>query len=306
MKRFLLLIGILIFILLGAYLWVEPATLPVAEEAAAPIYSPPSVLPQEVSIKIFPEAVLQGDPALIVVEGTATVESIRFDGKNLNVFDHDGKPAALVGIDLRGRTGAYPIEVTLADNKKIKQDLIVGTRTIVKAPLGIPDKLGGDTPEAEKELIDTLAREGALISAIIPGEKKLWDGKFRLPLDGNIVVTDTYGYSRLTGASTIAHKGTDYRAAVGTPVYAMNSGTIRFTEYLRNYGHTIIVDHGAGVLGIYMHLSEILVKKGEMVEKGQLVAKSGETGYVLGPHLHLTIRINGISIDPEKFIKLPL
>ena len=53
-----------------------------------------------------------------------------------------------------------------------------------------------------------------------------------------------------------------------------------------------------------MHLSEIIIKNGDIVEKGQLIAKSGNTGYVLGPHLHLTIRINGISIDPLKFMEL--
>jgi murein DD-endopeptidase MepM/ murein hydrolase activator NlpD len=117
-------------------------------------------------------------------------------------------------------------------------------------------------------------------------------------------VTDTYGNSRVTGGSNISHKGTDFRAAVGTPIYAMNSGVVRLTRNMRNYGNTIVIDHGLGLHTIYMHLSEISVDLNQRVEKGELIGKSGDTGYVLGPHLHLTIRINGISIDPEKFMAI--
>jgi murein DD-endopeptidase MepM/ murein hydrolase activator NlpD len=91
---------------------------------------------------------------------------------------------------------------------------------------------------------------------------------------------------------------------VGTPLYAMNSGTVRFTQNLRNYGNTIIIDHGLGLHTVYMHLSEIGVSLGQEVSKGQMIGRTGDTGYVIGPHLHLTIRINGISIDPERFMEL--
>lgn len=125
-----------------------------------------------------------------------------------------------------------------------------------------------------------------------------------MPLEGTITVTDKYGYSRVTGGSSLNHKGVDLRAPLGTPVYAMNDGVVRFTSTMRNYGKTIAIDHGNGILTIYMHLSEIGVKEGQTVKKGELLGKSGDTGYVFGPHLHLTVRINGISIDPMKFMEL--
>ncbi|MEK7135197.1 MAG: M23 family metallopeptidase, partial [Patescibacteria group bacterium] len=193
---------------------------------------------------------------------------------------------------------------TLSNGATVRKKLEVGKRVVVEAPLGIPEELGGNTPEAEQELLNTLVQEGAIINAIPTSPAKLWQGAFRLPIDSPITITDTYGYGRLTGASTIAHKGTDFRAAVGTPVYVMNSGLIRYVGSLRNYGHVVAVDHGLGLLSIYMHLSEVLVSEGVSVEKGTLIAKSGATGYVLGPHLHLTLRINNISIDPMKFVAL--
>jgi len=290
--------------LLGAYLY-RPAAAPVAQEVKTPEAKPEPAAEPEIIIR--PATILQGDPAQIITTGlpaTTTVKSISFDGRPLGVFNDNGRPSALIGIDLRQTTGSYPVMMTLSDGRMLKKNLVVGERIIAKAPLGIPDKLGGNTPESEQELLNTLAQEGAIINAIKTSSTKLWSGKFRYPLEGEITVTDVYGYSRLTGASTIAHKGTDFRAATGTPVYAMNSGKVAYTGYLRNYGNVIGIDHGLGLLTIYMHLSEIDAQLGESVEKGQLIAKSGETGYVLGPHLHLTVRINNISIDPMKFMAL--
>jgi murein DD-endopeptidase MepM/ murein hydrolase activator NlpD len=84
----------------------------------------------------------------------------------------------------------------------------------------------------------------------------------------------------------------------------MNRGIVRFTDSLRNYGKTVVIDHGLGLQTVYMHLSEIIVSLGQMVDKGELIGMSGDTGYVLGPHLHLTVRIWDISIDPIKFLEL--
>ncbi|MDO8565488.1 MAG: M23 family metallopeptidase [bacterium] len=299
-KLLLLVIPVLIF---GLY-WSRRETVLVVNQR--PTTDDKQQVLGEISISTSPAAIIQGEPVLITVNnlGTSTIKSLTVDGKKIPVFIHEGKPSALVGIDLRGKIGSYPIILTLDDGQKIESKLIVGERVITKAPLGIPDELGGNTPEAERELINTLVKEGAVISAVPTSPEKLWDGPFRLPIEPPITITDVYGYSRQTGASSISHKGTDFRAALGTPVYAMNSGMVRLTTNMRNYGNVIVIDHGLGLHTIYMHLSEILTKNGDTVAKGQLIAKSGATGYVLGPHLHLTVRINGISIDPLKFMAL--
>ena len=289
-----LIVAGLVIVGIGGHLAVQPPSdqQPIMQES------------EEISISILPERIEQGDPALIVVNGTTTARSLKLNGKTLKTFIHNGKRSALVGFDLRGGTGSFPIKLELLDGKNIKSKLAVGERYIAKVPLGIPDKLGGDTPEAERTLINTLVEEGRLISAVPSADEKLWEGNFRLPIDPPIIVTDTYGYSRITGLSNISHKGTDFRPKVGTPVKAMNSGRVVFTPFLRNYGYTIIIDHGLGLHTIYMHLSKIEVEEGKKVNKGELIAYSGDTGYVLGPHLHLTIRIGGVSIDPERFMEI--
>jgi murein DD-endopeptidase MepM/ murein hydrolase activator NlpD len=182
--------------------------------------------------------------------------------------------------------------------------LIVTARAITKEPFDIPEKLGGNNLESQIELMDTLNNESYIIASIPSGNEMFWSGPFRFPLEGSVKVTDTYGYTRLTGFATVSHKGTDFRAATGTPVVAINSGRVSYTDYLRNYGNTIVLDHGLGLQSIYMHLSQVDVKVGDEVERGQIIGLSGDTGYVLGPHLHLSIKLGGISIDPEKFLAL--
>ena len=263
---------------------------------------------EEIIISILPKNPIQGEPVLVEVSGigTSTIRALKFKNDPMAVFEKSGRPAGLIGLDLRMPPGFYPVTLTLTDGRVIQEQVRVGERKVVQSPLGIPEKLGGDTPEAEKELLETLAKEGKIVNDIKTSEEKFWSGSFRYPLNSEIIITDTYGYSRLTGASTIAHKGTDFRAKVGTPVVAINDGFVRFTRFLRNYGNTIAIDHGTGVLSIYMHLSQMEVEEGDKVNKGDLIAYSGDTGYVLGPHLHLTIRINNISIDPVKFYSLGL
>lgn len=289
-------------VILGIYLARPEAVSEVVEKPVVEEEVPVKEEVKEVSISFLPTNVIQGEPVLITIHdlATSTIKNLSFNGSKLSIFGNQ----ALLGLDLRMTPATYPVVATLSDGTSVKKNLVVGKRVVVEAPLGIPEELGGNTPEAEQVLLNTLMQEGAIINAITTSPTKLWQGAFRLPINPPITITDTYGYSRITGASSLAHKGTDFRATVGTPVYAMNSGKVAYVGSLRNYGHVVALDHGLGLLTIYMHLSEVLVSEGRSVEKGTLIAKSGATGYVLGPHLHLTVRINNISVDPMKFIAL--
>ncbi len=114
-------------------------------------------------------------------------------------------------------------------------------------------------------------------------------------------VTDSFGYSRLTGAYTLTHKGTDFRAPTGTKVFAINDGEVKIARLGRNYGNTIVIDHGNGVQSFSMHLSDMKMEAGDKVKRGELIGLSGMTGYADAAHLHFTLRINDVSIDPEVF-----
>lgn len=250
--------------------------------------------------------VIQGNPILISLDGVggiANVQKISFDGKPLWFFTYQGKPTALVGIDLNKKPGDYKVSVKLENGENLEKIFAIQARKKPEELLGIPEKLGGNTLASQKTLISTLASENDIINHLRSISKKLWPEGFKEPLAESII-TDAYGYTRITGNYFIAHKGTDFRAAEGTSVKAMGRGVVRLVKTFRNYGKTIAIDHGLGLLTFYMHLSKIYVNEGELIQSGQLIALSGQTGYAEVPHLHISVKIGGVSVDPVKFLGL--
>ncbi|RPI73928.1 MAG: hypothetical protein EHM47_04950 [Ignavibacteriales bacterium] len=98
------------------------------------------------------------------------------------------------------------------------------------------------------------------------------------------------------------HEGIDIIASTGTEVFAPGKGKVVFAGYKGSYGLTVEIDHGFGYRTLYAHLSKTLVKKGKVVERGDLIAKTGNTGLSTGPHLHYEVEHKGIKQDPAKFI----
>jgi murein DD-endopeptidase MepM/ murein hydrolase activator NlpD len=117
------------------------------------------------------------------------------------------------------------------------------------------------------------------------GKLKQWSGRFVAPMVS--VITEPFGTERtFNGERQSVHHGVDYRAAIGTPVLAMNRGTVLLARELFFEGNCIVLDHGQGVLTLYLHLSEMTVKEGDLVDKSQSIGLSGGTGRVTAPHLH--------------------
>ena len=103
-----------------------------------------------------------------------------------------------------------------------------------------------------------------------------------------------------------AHQGVDYAASTGTPVYAAGDGRVRFRGVRGGYGNLLEIDHGAGIVTVYGHLSRFAAaaRPGARVRQGQTVAYVGMTGLATGPHLHYEYRLNGRYLDPQR-VKLP-
>jgi murein DD-endopeptidase MepM/ murein hydrolase activator NlpD len=98
------------------------------------------------------------------------------------------------------------------------------------------------------------------------------------------------------------HEGLDFMAEVGTPIYAAASGIVAAAERTPDYGNIVKIDHGDGLETRYAHASRLLVKPGQRVEKGQLIAEVGSTGRSTGSHLHFEVRLNGAALDPRKYL----
>jgi len=258
------------------------------------------------TLSFSPAQIYQGDPFMVRIVGVsdaASVKKLTFNDKKIVHFNYQAEVAALMGVDLREKTGTYNLVAELSDGTVLKKSVEVNERKITEIPLGIPEKLGGNTKASEDKLIATLAAEKKVLSNLRTAKAPLWTQNFVAPL-AQIFVTNSYGLSRKTGGYSIGHKGVDYRAALGTPVMAINRGIVRKVVTLRDHGKTIVVDHGGGVMSFYLHLSKYKVKVGDVVSRGQIIALSGDTGYTVGPHLHLSVEINKIAIDPVKFLAL--
>ena len=116
-------------------------------------------------------------------------------------------------------------------------------------------------------------------------------------------ITSRFGYrkSPFTGKREF-HRGIDIANQKGTPVVVTADGVVSFASQKGFLGNLIIVDHGHGILTRYGHLDKMMVKSGERVKRGQTVAKIGNSGRTTGPHLHYEVRLNGVPINPSKYI----
>ena len=129
-----------------------------------------------------------------------------------------------------------------------------------------------------------------------------FNSKFILPMSS--AVTSPFGTARVfNGTLKSYHGGTDFRAAVGTPVIAANDGVIVIAKDRYYAGGSVVIDHGEGIYTQYYHLSALNVKVGQSVKKGDIIALSGASGRVSGPHLHFGVIVGGVQVNPLNFVK---
>jgi murein DD-endopeptidase MepM/ murein hydrolase activator NlpD len=105
----------------------------------------------------------------------------------------------------------------------------------------------------------------------------------------------------ITGQSAL-HEGVDFIADTGTPVIAAAGGVVQFAGFHPQYGNMIDIDHGNDLVTRYAHLSKVLIKEGDLLQRGRRIADSGNTGRSTGPHLHFEVRFRGAPQNPSKFL----
>jgi hypothetical protein len=159
-----------------------------------------------------------------------------------------------------------------------------------------------EPPKEAQAVIE--AADGAKKRAFLATDPNpLWSGSFTPPADAE--TSGVFGTARIyNGKKKGQHTGLDFRVSTGTPVHATNAGTVILARPLYFEGNCVMLDHGQGLLTIYMHLSEFKVKEGEKVAAGQVIALSGGTGRSTGPHLHFAVRWRGEYLDPRTLLEL--
>ena len=234
--------------------------------------------------KIYP-----GDKLLVVapknslsIKYTELIDRIQDEPCEVEYMDDDTKYTTEKEVLVEGKDGQSKVKAEITyingievDYNLIEKDVLIApeTRVIRRGTKSVPQEL-------------TLATEGRMA---IP----LKSGTYRLSCGFGPRKAPT------AGASTF-HKGIDLAAPKGTPIYASADGTIHFSGTATGYGLYIRIKHDGGVETRYGHCSQLLVKKGEKVKKGQIIALVGSTGVSTGAHLHFEVRINGEAVDPLK------
>ncbi|ACS78803.1 M23 family metallopeptidase [Maridesulfovibrio salexigens] len=254
----------------------------------------------------YPKRVGLGEPFLVRVTSDTPLESvsIKWKGKSVKpeIRTWKGRSVALAmfGTDvLSDKIGRDKLVIkTVSESKErtFGRTVKVNKKKYRIQRLTLPEKMV--TPPAE--VLDKIAqdrREVAVAKAAMSPERK-WYVPFTRPTKGS--QSSPYGAQRiLNGKPKNPHRGLDFRGAKGNAIKAMADGKVVLVGNHYYAGNSVYIDHGSGVVTMYFHLSRIDVKEGELVERGQLIGGIGSTGRVTGPHLHMSVSVQGKLVDPS-------
>lgn len=258
-----------------------------------------------------PAQLVNGSPCLFRVSPPETLQSLTGSWLGHQVlFDFDpasGTWYGVAGVSLDTAPGSYQLAlegVTLSGKKTaFNHTIAVGKAAYRTAKLRASKRFIDPDPEA----LERIKREQELKRAILEQftAQRTWSGPFIAPVAA--VTTEQFGTRRILNRGRHSvHRGLDYRAAVGTPVAAMNHGRVVLARHLFFEGNCVVLDHGQGLRTFYLHLAEIKVAEGEKVVSGQMIGLSGATGLVTGPHLHVAVSWRNMYLDPATLLKLEL
>lgn len=225
---------------------------------------------------------------------------VYFQNNKVLVFELNNNYFALIGLPLTLKPGEYNISYSDYDGKAKTKSFEIKNKKYKISRIKIKNKnMVNPDEETQKRMANDLQKINKAISTYsqeIPEKLVL-----KQPVRG--VPTTSFGARRIiNGQSKNPHSGMDIAAAKSTPVNAAASGKVVLADNFYLSGNMVAIDHGKGLITMYAHLSEILVKVGDKVETGNLIGRVGSTGRVTGPHLHWTVKLNKTSVNPALFL----
>ena len=246
---------------------------------------------------VIPLKVRQGET--LRVSSDTKVHAARLDGRKIVLFAQtDGKFLGLMPVPVLEKPGVYALEfldaggavlhstpVTVLNAHYLRQNIV-----IAKAIAELKPSPG------EQE------RVGAFRQTV--SDTRYWREPLRPPVAG--CLTSPFGVQRLQNGKPTGdfHAGVDQRGAAGTPIHPVTFGVVRIVEKYNLRGGTVAIDHGQGMESIYLHMSSFGATEGERVGPDDVIGHIGSTGRSTGPHLHWTLYVNGVPVNPGQWMKL--
>lgn len=266
------------------------------------------------TIHAEPARLLNGAPVLFQVKPAAKLASLTgtWLGHEL-VFSYNPSTKtwfALAGVSFNTDPGKYTLELSGENASSKAVQKFARTFAVaraqypkIKVQLAVEKKFTEPSPEQQAQIAEAVKVKQDYLARVTPDRE--WRGNFNAPV--NAPTSDVFGSQRIfNGVAQREHQGLDYRVPTGTPVAAMNAGTVLLARFLYFEGNCVVIDHGQGLLTLYFHLSEFKVKEGDTVQRGQEIGLSGGTGRATGPHLHVAVRWQGTYLDPARLLQMSL
>jgi len=249
------------------------------------------------NLTIRPADARQGD--VVQVLTSAAASAARMNGRTIRLFPQtDGTRLGLLPLESTYKPGDYKIELLgTADNVIETGSLKVRDAHFAKQDVRLSRTLQTLRPAPGE--VETLAALRNTVS-----EVRYWSEPYVRPVPGCLVSpygVRRYHNGRPTGA---AHGGVDLRGAAGTPIEAFAGGVVRIVREFNVTGHVVGIDHGQGMTSMYLHMSTFATKEGATVSKGDVLGYVGTTGRSTAPHLHWTVMVNGVSVNPAQWIPM--
>ncbi len=257
----------------------------------APLVAWRPALPLQGSVVLLAMRAGEGD-SVIAVRGELAGEPLHFERDADEFLALGAVPlgagrsiAASVVVERAGGVLDTVIASLPVGRRRAARERLRAAPEFVQPPDSVAERI-----EAERELVQELRRRAH-------DTPRQWREPFVRPRSS--AVTSGFGVARVfNGAVRSRHLGVDFAGERGAPVLAANRGVVAFVADLYYSGTTLYIDHGAGLVTAYLHLSRALVTPGDTVARGQLIGQVGASGRVTGPHLHWLAAYGGVTVDP--------
>ena len=248
------------------------------------------------------ETLKQGEILVIKTDASSPFTKITFADKTYDFRMTNETKISLIPISYWTNPGQYTLTFISTD-RNFNKSITVSSGNFVSSYLEVDQDQEEKLEPKNEETIQRKKKDQQLINEArsSSSSQKLWNGDFIWPVKGQI--STEFGATRyVNGKLQYRHSGIDIASPTGTPVQAINSGIVTLAHNLLMTGNTIIIDHGWNLYSAYSHLSKINVAVGEKVKREQKIGEIGSTGFSTGPHLHWTIKINSVYVNPQVIV----